>query len=226
MNKKFTKIYKTDEGMFRITATAKLEDYFSLTGVIHKDIGEQWREYSGEAYPDLKGIWREYSSGCIHEEIAEHLPELSRYTKWHLVSKKAPMHYIANTLFLAGDRDCWGLRKGENKQIVNGRTGLPCWIRMANVNGEKVQLHKLDKYLDSMETPTETVTLTWEPWLRVGEGKERELDHARSSAVWPDATDEELMAPDLKEKLEARLPALMQEFKLAMMDLFNEVEVA
>lgn len=95
---------------------------------------------------------------------------------------------------------------------------------MANVDGEMVDLHKLDKYLDSLERPTQTVTVTWEPWLRVGEGKDRELDYARASAVWPDATDEELMAPDLKEKLEARLPALMQEFELDMMDLFNEVE--
>lgn len=224
MKRTYTKTFTTDEGRFRITATAKLTDYFSLTGVIHKDIGEQWREYSGESYPDLKGIWRECSSGCIHEEIAEHFPKLRPYIKWHLVSKKQPMHYIANTLFHAGDKDCWGLRKGETNQIVNGRTGLPCWIRMANVDGEMVDLHKLDKYLDSLERPTQTVTVTWEPWLRVGEGKDRELDYARACAVWPDATDEELMAPDLKEKLEARLPALMQEFELDMMDLFNEVE--
>lgn len=46
-----------------------------------------------------------------------------------------------------------------------------------------------------------------------GEGKERELNAARSCAVWPEATDEELTAPDLKERLLARLPALMEEFK-------------
>lgn len=211
MNKKLTKTFTTDEGKFRITATAKLTDYFSLTGSIDQAVN---------------GFWREHSGGCIHEEIAEHFPELRPYIKWHLVSKKQPIHYITNTLFHAGDRDCWGLRKGETRQIINGSTGLPSWKRMANVNGEMVELHTLDKYLDSAERPTETITLTWEPWCRVGEGKDRELDHARSSAVWPDATDEELMAPDLKEKLEARLPALMQEFELAMMDLFNEVEVA
>lgn len=42
------------------------------------------------------------------------------------------------------------------------------------------------------------------------------LDYARSSAVWPDATDEELTAPDLKERLEARLPALLVEFREAV----------
>jgi hypothetical protein len=206
MNKKFTKIFTTDESRFRITATAKLTDYFSLTGAIDEAVN---------------GFWRERSGGCIHDEIAEHFPELRPYIKWHLVSKKQPMHYIADTLFLAGDKDCLGLRKGETRQIVNGRTGLPSWRRMANINGELVELHKLDKYLDSAERPTETVTLTWEPWGRVGEGKDRELDAARATAVWPDATDEELMAPDLKQKLEARLPALMQEFERDMKSLFE-----
>lgn len=47
------------------------------------------------------------------------------------------------------------------------------------------------------------------------EGKERDLDAARETAVWPDATDEELSVPrdELVEKLRARLPALMAEFK-------------
>lgn len=46
-----------------------------------------------------------------------------------------------------------------------------------------------------------------------GEGKARELDKARSVAVWPEATDEELCAPDLKDKLAARLPTLLAEFR-------------
>lgn len=47
------------------------------------------------------------------------------------------------------------------------------------------------------------------------DGKQRELDHARSNAVWPDATDEELMVEpeQLKAVLLARLPKLMEEFK-------------
>ena len=46
--------------------------------------------------------------------------------------------------------------------------------------------------------------------------KTRNLDHARSCAVWPEATDAELCAPDLKDKLLARLPALMTAFKADM----------
>ena len=45
--------------------------------------------------------------------------------------------------------------------------------------------------------------------VEFSEGKERELDAARRVAIWPEATDEELTAPDLKGRLEARLPALL-----------------
>lgn len=54
-----------------------------------------------------------------------------------------------------------------------------------------------------------------------GEGKARDLDAARLSAIWPEATDEELLAPkpELEAKLLARLPTLMQEFKAAVESL-------
>ena len=54
-----------------------------------------------------------------------------------------------------------------------------------------------------------------------GEGKKRELDHARSSAVWPEATDEQLTKePEaLRAALLERLPALMLEFKAAVESL-------
>jgi len=42
---------------------------------------------------------------------------------------------------------------------------------------------------------------------------ERDLDAARHAAVWPDATDEDLISPGLKERLEARLPKIMEDFK-------------
>lgn len=51
------------------------------------------------------------------------------------------------------------------------------------------------------------------------ESKARELNHARSSAVWPDATDEDLTAPGLEQRLADRLPALMAEFRAAVESL-------
>lgn len=46
---------------------------------------------------------------------------------------------------------------------------------------------------------------------------DRELDAARRAAVWPDATDEDLMREDLREVLTARLPDLMARFRAAML---------
>ena len=53
------------------------------------------------------------TSGCIHEEIAAHFPELAHLIKWHLCSTDSPMHYVANTVYHASDRDHNGKRAGE-----------------------------------------------------------------------------------------------------------------
>jgi len=50
-------------------------------------------------------------------------------------------------------------------------------------------------------------------------GKERELDAARRAAVWPDATDTDLTAPGLEDRLKTRLPSLMSEFRAAVESL-------
>lgn len=54
-----------------------------------------------------------------------------------------------------------------------------------------------------------------------GEGKARELDLARSSACWPEATDEQLSLPtdDLRKLLVDRLPGLLAQFRAAMVDV-------
>lgn len=46
-----------------------------------------------------------------------------------------------------------------------------------------------------------------------GKGKARDLDSARSCAVWPEATEAELLAPGLDDRLKGRLSVLMIEFK-------------
>jgi hypothetical protein len=154
------------------------------------------------------------AGGCMHEDIAKWFPELAPLIKWHLTSSNGPMHYVANAVFFASERDCWGLLKGESRQIRNGKTGLPCW-RLQAVGGEP---YAPGAYFDGAAPPDIVPTLKWLPLLKIGEGKARELDKARSVAVWPDATDEELTAPGLKERLEARLPALLAEFRTAMVD--------
>jgi hypothetical protein len=56
-----------------------------------------------------------------------------------------------------------------------------------------------------------------------GEGKEPDLEAARASAVWPDATLEQLRD---KEALKARLPGLMKEFRAAMEQLGFDYDAA
>ena len=51
--------------------------------------------------------------GCIHERIAVAFPELAHLIKWHLFDTRGPMHYVANTVYLASDRDHHGKRAGE-----------------------------------------------------------------------------------------------------------------
>lgn len=51
--------------------------------------------------------------GCMHDEITEYFPELAHLIQWHGTTTEGPLHYIANTLYLAGDRDCHGKRKGD-----------------------------------------------------------------------------------------------------------------
>jgi hypothetical protein len=46
--------------------------------------------------------------------------------------------------------------------------------------------------------------------------KDADYDCARSSAIWPEATDEMLASPDLAEALAARLPALLEDFASTM----------
>jgi hypothetical protein len=185
---------------YRIRATVRYDDQcgnghntFSITGDI-----------------DRKGTygWEDDAGGCLHDEIAKHFPKLKPYIKWHLVSSDGPMHYLANTLYHASNRDHNGLLKGEKRQIRNGKTGLPCW-KLTQSPAD------LPKQVDSETRPTATAIMTYEPWCREGEGKERELGYARGVAVWPEATDEELCAePEvLKAALLARLPALMEAFR-------------
>ena len=147
------------------------------------------------------------AGGCLHEEIARVFPELEPLIKWHLTSTDGPMHYVANTCYLAGDRDSWGLRKGERRPIL-GPDKVPTWVPKVTP----------EKYVKGHEQPA-PVRVEYELRCREGEGKERELDAARHCAVWPDATDEELCQerPQLEAALKARLPALMAEFKQAML---------
>jgi hypothetical protein len=172
---------------------------------------------TGTLYENGKDV----AGGCLHEDVARFFPKLAPLIKWHLVATDQPMHYIANTVYHASNRDHNGLLKGERRQIRNGRTGELAW-KLAAVDAEGNETeNNLSKYADGNTRPEGQVTLRYVPWCHEGEGKAREFDHARSSAVWPEATDEQLsVSPEeLTAALTARLPALMAEFKRDMVDV-------
>jgi len=179
--------------------------------------GHETFSITGTILRKERGAWKTESGGCIHEDIAKHFPELVHLIKWHLTSTDGPLHYISNTVYIAGNIDCNGLLAGEKKQIINGRTKQPCWKQVAvNAFGDEIDIYKLaHSTVDADECPADTLTLKWVPWCRVGDGKERELDAARRAAVWPEATDEQLCAPkeELTKALRDRLPALLESFK-------------
>lgn len=162
----------------------------------------------------VNGKWD--SCGCLHELIEKKFPHYRHLIKWHLVSSDGPMHYIANTTYQTSSRDHWGLLKGERRQLTDRKTGKLSWeLKMLDKQGNIVSFEENHnaKYIDSDEKPECPFTLAYVPWEIVGEGKEQNFKAARSCAVWPEATDEELSAPDLETKLKARLPDLMEKFK-------------
>lgn len=177
------------------------ESYFSI-------VGETWD--LGRPKVDR------YSRCCGALQVGGYVPELAYLDKYHLVSIKEPMHYIANSLYHASDRDHYGLLKGETRQIINGKTGIPCWILQAvDGLGNVVDLYRIEKYQDARERPPQTdLKLEWVPLLRIGEGKEPNLEAARTSACWPDAE----LSDFTRENLEARLPELMEQFKKDITD--------
>lgn len=76
----------------------------------------------GDATPTKEPGKKYYSlrsdcGGCAHDEIAKYFPEFAPLIPFHLCDANGPMHYIANTLYFAGNRDCWGKTKGEPKSF-------------------------------------------------------------------------------------------------------------
>lgn len=149
----------------------------------------------------ITGRTSDGSGGCIHEEIAKHFPELAPFIKWHLFDSTGPMHYLANTIYHAEEH-------GPTHAFVY-YTGPSDPL---NISGTKERLLGYEKAEKARTVEgVEGYRVAWDEKT----AKVRNLAHARSSAVWPEATDEQLCAPpaELKAMLLERLPALVAEFK-------------
>lgn len=283
------KPYINDAGIIKAQGKHFVRE-FDLDGVRHiidvharldDECGNGHETFSLTAWYWEKGRSKENTGGggCCHDVIVQAMPELEPLVKWHLCSTDGPMHYEANTVYLAGNRDYNGRRKGEPSSFrsrirfgdfpmtwAGGRWNGKEFIRWlddqrgpdGNVYGLTVlsvqhkdkpgETYKFgpkftfnsprghfgdswaDCPFDSEEDARQFLdALAWcqregGGWFveRVpvawSDGKERELDAARRCAIWPDATDAELMQePEaLRAALRDRLPGLLADFREAM----------
>lgn len=195
--------------------------------------------------------------GCIHDEIIKHAPEYAHLVKWHHMNSDGPMHYLANTIYNASDKDYNGKKAGEpsriEKHLLIGNS--PIKYKASKRLLSFIEQYKAGQVEDVLiyekHHAPDKDNYPWKPnycfyndtqWhealfhnhseakdfklaletcdinivevvTEYSKGKDRELDSARSCAIWPEATAEELCSDNLKELLEARLPKLVSDFK-------------
>jgi hypothetical protein len=146
---------------------------------------------------DVSEHGRFVMGGCCHDEVREHFPELAHLIKWHLCSTDGPMHYVANTVYHAK-----GISKHQDKWYVYLHDeDIPIMRTLLGIFDGKDLQAIYDKY--------GVVNIKPEEYFN-SMAKEPNLEYARSTAIWPEATLEQLS--DVAA-LEARLPALLADFQ-------------
>jgi len=141
------------------------------------------------------------SFGCCHEDVVELFPELEKYIKWHLTSSDGPMYYVENTMYHADEH---GPKYAHlyQKDVF----GDSHCIKYGDIEEMQKIVDENEGYYLVIDTKT---------------AKTADLEAARSCAIWPDATLEQLQD---RKVLEARLPGLMKEFENDIMEL-KEMEL-
>ncbi len=168
---------------------------------------------------DLYENGRLVAGGCLHDEIAEHFPELRPLIKWHLCNTDGPLHYPANTLYLAGDRDYNGRVKGEPSQLqyvirfgtspIRHKVGkrMAAWIQDPDVNLEDLEIIEVPHERDRKTfTPKYTFgSFPAERWhecpfdsqqeaLEWAEALKGEFDLTKEAVAWSEGKERELDA--------------------------------
>jgi len=157
---------------------------------------------TGELREHTAGRSRFISCGCLHDDIKKIFPEFEHLIKWHLCSSDGPMHYIANTVYHAeshGPNRCH-IKFNDKKNGLSTSSLKYCDL----FEGQKIVDSHPDLYIMRIDQKTE---------------KFADLNAARHSAIWPEATDEELQSLALECKLKSRLPGLLAEFQKTMENL-------
>jgi hypothetical protein len=198
--KKFRAEYTDDNGdACVLVANVRYDDNcrnghnsFAITGSLY----DRTERIPGESYTvnaDGKKLWLG-SCGCIHEDIARRIPELEHYVKWHLVSSDGPMHYIADSMYYAK-----AIPKEQGQYFAYYREPM---------TGAKNLLEIVNEETKSKLDARHGGAMSYEPCYN-SMAKEPNLEAARACAVWPDARLEDFTVM----KLQARLPALMEDFQ-------------
>ena len=119
-----------------------------------------------------------------------------------------------NTFAMTAEIYTQDRQPGEPKRVhKNGKT---VWMYACGCQHEEIAKHfpDLRKYLKwhlcDSNGPMHYVANT------IYHTKARNLNAARNTAIWQDATDEDLTAPGLEDRLKARLPKLLEDFKADM----------
>ncbi len=209
---------------------------------------------------EVREGYQEYKCGCIHDDIEKYFPELKHLIKWHLMNIDAPMHYVADALYHATNRDGGKLagepNRWENKFYFDGFpiSQKMCgkfivWLNESTITpinpdndlfiivpvpykkdggyeyadkytfvGYECEWYKapFDSIREAEEFKAALSKFTWRVNKVVtgySKGKERNLNAARSCAIWPEATDEQLCSDNLEQILIERLPGLVEAFK-------------
>ena len=205
----------------------------------------------------------EYSGGSDWEAIKEHFPDYAHLTPFHGCSSHGPMHYLGNSIYLAGIKDHNGLLKGEVRfwdaeiQFIGFPIRQPTNTHLLKFLEDHTTMDDF-KYVDVVEVQRKVrqedegyvysnnfvFSGMEEDWYKsvasnkmtadrllqafketpyviintpttFSEGKDPDLEGARGCAIWVEAELEDFT----EEKLMARLPGLMTEFKGRMEDI-------
>jgi len=133
----------------------------------------------------------EDACGCLHDAVARHFPKLKPLIKWHLMSSEEPLHYVANSMYHA-------LRYGPTH----------AYLRLKDEKNDLTGCLQYGK-IEEMKAKAKTHPDIYSIEIQESSSKEGNLNHARSSAIWPNADWDDFT----KEKLEARLPKLVANFR-------------
>ena len=101
------------------------------------------------------------TSGCIHADIlrAEGIPvEIKALIPFHLCSSVQPMHYIANTLYLAKGGDLMAARE---MAVADWSEEDPLWIPDEDLSNEAVLLARLPLIMAELEKRVVAAGFVW-----------------------------------------------------------------